>query len=352
MTPRRRFEFSFRKRYTGPSTSSSSISPTVPVLQSPMAFQALGSRTISEATLKQKNKLDRAPVRPSMFLEEKDDDENQIYPLKPGAPAEVKPTHLERKSMENESVLRPRTQHFEDLFTTRGPLSSPRSQVSHDSVIVVEVKINTRIKDDDMLASMITTQMARIFEKSEACMMTTIQQDACLYFANSNMPAYLMKVFALPYLIAPITNLRSTILIQVALEKIMSIASNHGVILFLPMPEENLATNGVTVMGQIANLERGTGLFRTISRTVSRKLKSGSAQSAPISVATTSSWTFSDKLSPVSVTESQSHESAASREGRTFKFKSKPRSTTKARSSVSSAAGEGGSQPGSSNNEQ
>ncbi|RAH46499.1 MIF domain protein [Aspergillus brunneoviolaceus CBS 621.78] len=300
MTPRRRrFEFSFRKRHSGPSTSSSSISPTVPVLQSPMAFQALGARTISEATLKQKNKLDRAPVRPSMFLEEKDDDEHAMYPIKPGVPADVKPTHLERKSIEGESVLRPKSQYFEEMFNIRGLVTSPRTQITHEAVTVVEVKINTRI-----------------LEKPEVFIMTTIQQGACVYFGNSNTPAYLMKVFALPFLIAPIMNLRSTILIQMELQKILNIAPNRGVILYIPMPEENLATNGVTVMGQLANLERGTGIFRTISRTVSRKLKSGSTQSAPISVATTSSWNFSDKKSPASMAEDQSHGSEASKEGK------------------------------------
>ncbi|RAH79848.1 hypothetical protein BO86DRAFT_435383 [Aspergillus japonicus CBS 114.51] len=346
MTPRRRrFEFSFRKRHSGPSTSSSSISPTIPVLQSPMAFQALGARTISEATLKQKNKLDRAPVRPSMFLEEKDDDEHPMYPIKPGAPADVKPTHLERKSIEGESVLRPKSQYFEEMFNIRGLVTSPRTQITHESVTVVEVKINTRVKDDDTLASTISSKMAQILEKPEVFIMTTIQQDACVYFGNSNTPAYLMKVFALPVLIAPIMNLRSTILIQIELQKILSIAPNRGIILYIPMPEENLATNGMTVMGQLANLERGTGIFRTISRTVSRKLKSGSTQSAPISVATTSSWNFSDKKSPASMTENQSHESEASKEGKKFKFKSRSRSTTKARSSLSSAVREDADQP-------
>ncbi|PYH49392.1 MIF domain protein, partial [Aspergillus saccharolyticus JOP 1030-1] len=288
MTPRRRrFEFSFRKRHGSPSTSSSSISPTVPVLQSPLAFQALGPRTISEATLKQKNKLDRAPVRPSMFLEEKDDDDNPMYPIKPGAPADVKSTHFERKIIEGESVLRPKSQYFEDIFNVRGLVTSAKTRITQDSVIVIEIKISTQVKDDDSLASIITTQMARIFEKSGIFIMTTVQQDACLYFGNSNSPAYLMKVFALPYLIAPITNLRSTILIQIALQKILNIEPSRGIILYIPIPEENLATNGATVMGQLVNMERSTGVFKTISR----KLKSGSAQSAPISVATTSSWT-------------------------------------------------------------
>ncbi|RAH60260.1 hypothetical protein BO85DRAFT_457130 [Aspergillus piperis CBS 112811] len=294
MTARRhRIDFSLRRRRNDLSnTSSGSISPPVPVLQSPVTFQAFASVDVSEATLKQKNKLERPPVRPSMFLEEKDDDEAPLSALTGGAPLDVKPAHVERKSVEERPMTRTKSQYFEDAFSTRGPLTSPRTQISQDSVVVVEIKVNTK--------------------KSETLMMTTIQEDACIQFGRVNLPAYLMKVFALPYLIAPITNLRSTILIQAALQEILHVAPNRGVILYIPIPEENFATNGVTMMGEIARLERsspdhGSGLFKTVSRTMSRRLKSTSSQSAPISVATTSSWACGGTQAP-----SQGKESLAS----------------------------------------
>ncbi|PWY95334.1 MIF domain protein [Aspergillus sclerotioniger CBS 115572] len=297
MTSRRhRIDFSLRRRRNNPSlTSSGSASPTVPVLQSPVTFQAFASVNVSETTLKQKNKLERAPVRPSMFLEEKDDDETSTPALAGGAPVDIRPAHVERKSVEEKPMTQTRSQYFEDAFSTRGPLTSPRSQISQDSVVVVEIKINTKVKELESLVSNISSHMARIFQKSETFMMTTIQEEACIHFGKSSLPAYLMKVFALPYLIAPITNLRSTILIQAALQEIIHVAPNRGVILYIPISEENFATNGVTMMGELARLERsspdhGPGLFRSISRTMSRRLKSSSSQSAPISVTTTSSW--------------------------------------------------------------
>ncbi|GLB08770.1 ADP-ribose 1''-phosphate phosphatase [Aspergillus tubingensis] len=307
MTARRhRIDFSLRRRRNDLSnTSSGSISPPVPVLQSPVTFQAFASVNVSEATLKQKNKLERAPVRPSMFLEEKDDDEAPISALTGGAPLDVKPAHVERKSVEEKPMTRTKSQYFEDAFSTRGPLTSPRTQISQDSVVVVEIKVNTKVqvKEMESLVSNISSHMARIFQKSETLMMTTIQEDACIQFGRVNLPAYLMKVFALPYLIAPITNLRSTILIQAALQEILHVAPNRGVILYIPIPEENFATNGVTMMGEIARLERsspdhGSGLFKTVSRTMSRRLKSTSSQSAPISVATTSSWACGGTQAP------------------------------------------------------
>ncbi|PYI07164.1 hypothetical protein BO78DRAFT_469442 [Aspergillus sclerotiicarbonarius CBS 121057] len=297
MTSRRhRIDFSLRRRRNDPSlTSSGSVSPTVPVLQSPVTFQAFATVNVSEATLKQKNKLERSPVRPSMFLEEKDDDETPVPALVGGAPVDVKSAHVERKSVEEKPMTRTKSQYFEDAFSTRGPLCSPRSQISQDSVVVVEIKINTKVKELESLVSNISSHMARIFQKSETLMMTTIQEEACIHFGRSSLPAYLMKVFALPYLIAPITNLRSTILIQAALQEIIHVAPSRGVILYIPISEENFATNGVTMMGELARLERsspdhGPGLFKNLSRTMSRRLKSSSSQSTPISVATTSSW--------------------------------------------------------------
>jgi hypothetical protein len=104
-----------------------------------------------------------------------------------------------------------------------------------------------------------------------------------------------MKVYALPYSIAPITNLRCTILIQSALRELLQIEPSRGVVLYLPVPEENLATNNVTYTGELPRHTRRTededpGILRNISRSLSRRLKSNSTHSAPLSEATTSSW--------------------------------------------------------------
>ena len=125
--------------------------------------------------------------------------------------------------------------------------------------------------------------------------MVTIQQNVCIRFGALKDPAYLLKVYTLPCLIASITNIRRTALIQSALRDLLQIEPYRGVVLYLPVPEENFATNGVTYMGDIARHERHSddddpGILRNISRGLSRRLKSNSAHSAPRSEATTSSW--------------------------------------------------------------
>ncbi|KAH1529276.1 hypothetical protein KXX25_001519 [Aspergillus fumigatus] len=252
-----RMDLSFlRRRHNYSTTSSTSLSPTVPVLQSPAMFQALTSKTVPEETLKQKNKFERAAIKPSMFFEDKEEDDTVAPDLKHGVSPGAQSVHVAHRSVDDEQSPQTKTRCFDELFNTRGPLISPRTRISNDSVVVIEIKTNSRITyDDSKLASDLTSRLAQIYQKPEAFMMVTIQQDACLYFGNSALPAYLMKVFALPYLIAPITNLRNTILIQAALQDLLHVAPSRGIVLYIPISEENFATNGVTMMGEIARLE-------------------------------------------------------------------------------------------------
>ncbi|KAL2853363.1 hypothetical protein BJY01DRAFT_259108 [Aspergillus pseudoustus] len=274
---RHRIDFSMiRRRKSLSSTSSSDLSPTVPVLESPISFQALTSQSISEATLKQ-NKLNRTPVKPSMFFEEKEEDEDGTVPnLTSGDPKDGRSARAAHKSGADERLLsRTKSHFFEDSFSTRSPWITPSARMCQESLVVIEIKMNTR--------------------RSESLMVVTIQQGSCLQFGALTLPAYTMKLFALPYLIAPITNLRSTILIQAALHEIIHIAPARGVIIYIPVAEENMATNSTTMMGEIARLEREThdrepGIFKSLSRSLSRRKKSSSGQSVPLSVATTSSW--------------------------------------------------------------
>ncbi|KAL4788556.1 hypothetical protein BJX76DRAFT_344704 [Aspergillus varians] len=291
---RHRIDFSLlRRRQNLSSTSSSSLSPTVPVLESPISFHALSSQHISEATLKQ-CKLNRAPVKPSMFFEDKEEDDDGSVPnLTSGDHKDGRtPRTAHKSSVEERPFAQPKSQFFEDSLRSRSPWVSSSAHIGQDSLVVIEIKLNI---------------------SSESFMVVTVQQIVSLRFGNSALPAYSMKIFALPYLIAPITNLRSTILIQAALQDILHISPARGVILYIPVPEENMATNSTTMMGEIARLERDThdrepGIFKSLSRSLSRRKKSSSGVSAPLSVATTSSWAAgsdTQEKKPVAASESE-----------------------------------------------
>jgi hypothetical protein len=119
-------------------------------------------------------------------------------------------------------------------------------------------------------------------------MLVTIDQNANILFCGTMGPAYLLKVSALSCLIGPLSNVRHTTLIQGFMRDTFGIAPEKGVVMFIPMSEENLATGGITAKDGIDLLgrgERSPSIFKSISRSMSRRLKSSSDQSAPLSLA-------------------------------------------------------------------
>lgn len=134
-----------RRRHNYSTTSSTSLSPTVPVLQSPAMFQALTSKTVPEETLKQKNKLERAAIKPSMFFEDKEEDDTVAPDLKHGVSPGAQSVHVAHRSADDEQSPQTKTRCFDELFNTRGPLISPRTRISNDSVVVIEIKTNSRV---------------------------------------------------------------------------------------------------------------------------------------------------------------------------------------------------------------
>lgn len=120
-------------------------------------------------------------------------------------------------------------------------------------------------------------------------MLVTIDQNADLLFGNTSGSAYLLKITALSSLIRPLTNLRNTGLIQSTVQEMFGIAPDKGVVIYTPASEDNLATNGTTARSEIDRLERidsgnNSSIFKSISRSMSRRMKSSSGNSAPISL--------------------------------------------------------------------
>lgn len=149
--------------------------------------------------------------------------------------------------------------------------------------------------DEFQLVSDLSLRLAQIYQRPENSILVTVEQNTCLLFGSSPAPAYLLTVSAIAFLFAPVTNLRNTILIQSAMQEILRIPPSRGVVRYMPLAEENFATNGTTVLGEIEKLERNSqdeypGVLKSISRSMSRRrIKSSSIQSSPISMRTAAS---------------------------------------------------------------
>ncbi|KAJ5259233.1 Tautomerase [Penicillium angulare] len=191
------------------------------------------------------------------------------------------------------AIIKKKTQYYRDAFATRSSHNSPQERVTQDSVVVVELKTNYKPKNQQQkLVSDLILRLAEIYQRPESCIMLTIEQDAGVFFGSTSERSYLIKVYALPSFVAPLTNLRNTNLIQVAMVELLDIPISRGVIVYIPVPDENFATNGVTARGEISRLEQrdeedSPGIIESISRSMSRRLKTSSGNSVPISLPST-----------------------------------------------------------------
>ena len=86
--------------------------------------------------------------------------------------------------------------------------------------------------------------------------MITVNHSACLLLGGSFEPTYILTINALPVQLQPTTNKRNAALIQNFMAESIGVMPDRGIIKFVPIPEESLAMNGMTILGEIERLER------------------------------------------------------------------------------------------------
>jgi hypothetical protein len=105
-----------------------------------------------------------------------------------------------------------------------------------------------------------------------------------MFYGASFDPAYTLSITALPSQVQPVTNKRNASLLAKAMEEGLGVAPDRGLIKFVAIPEENLATAGKTIAGEIEELEKESGeasslLNRSISKASNKNKKSQSVRS-------------------------------------------------------------------------
>jgi hypothetical protein len=101
--------------------------------------------------------------------------------------------------------------------------------------------------------------------------MITVTHSACLMMGGSFEPAYILTITAIPSEVQPVTNKRNSYLMQHFIADTLHVPSNRGVVRFLEIAEERLATNGSTIAGDIERLEINSGVNRSATNKSSRK---------------------------------------------------------------------------------
>lgn len=88
-----------------------------------------------------------------------------------------------------------------------------------------------------------------------------------------------MTITALPSQVQPVTNKRNATLLQKGMEEALGVPSSRGIIRFVAVAEENLATNGKTVLGEIEELQKEAGEPVRLGRETSKSTKRKSMRS-------------------------------------------------------------------------
>lgn len=133
-----------RHRQAFSPASSASLSPTELMPAQPISFQALTSRLIApDVNERPKKKQGTTLMIPSM-LENDDDDEPAPNAVRVSS-EEDKPDNAEQTNVAAGQGNRALPQYYDDVFNSRGPLNSPGVTSVHESIVVVEIKTNTKV---------------------------------------------------------------------------------------------------------------------------------------------------------------------------------------------------------------
>ncbi|ESZ93718.1 hypothetical protein SBOR_5903 [Sclerotinia borealis F-4128] len=157
-----------------------------------------------------------------------------------GTPGDITKSNMP-KSPEQKQLAKKRSQYYGDAFAYREPASSARE----------------RMREEHTLLTSLSNILSTRYQRPESSIFVTLKHSACFIVAGTFEPAYIMTITALPSQMQPVTNKRNTSLLQNYMATTeLYVEPERGIIKFVPLAEENFATNGRTVAGEIEELER------------------------------------------------------------------------------------------------
>ncbi|KAF3050030.1 hypothetical protein E8E11_003798 [Didymella keratinophila] len=198
---------------------------------------------------------------------------------------------------------RQRAQYYEEQFSYKeGITSNARDRVTKDAPIVAELRTNVIIKDEYTLVTDLSHHLSTRYQKPETSIMITVNHSACLLLGGSFEPTYILTINALPVQLQPTLNKRNAAMIQAFMTESIGVPMDRGIVKFLPIQEEAFAMNGVTILGEIENLERTqaeeTGMRRNMTKSSRRSGVSKAKSSITLSRKTSKANTKGRTVTP------------------------------------------------------
>lgn len=113
-----------------------------------------------------------------------------------------------------------------------------------------------QINDEYTFLNDLAQHISQRYRRPISSILITLDHSICLMLAGSFESAYTLTVNALPSQLLPTTNKRNAALIQGFMRTSLGVDADRGVIKFVGIPEDCLATNGTTILGQVERLQK------------------------------------------------------------------------------------------------
>lgn len=117
--------------------------------------------------------------------------------------------------------------------------------------------------------------LALRYNRPLASVAVTLHHSACMLFQNSVDPAYMLTVVAIPPLIQPTLNRRTTILAQKLMEDVLGVPGSRGLVRFVAAAEDAYGIAGNTYAGKMDDLLDEMGRQRELQTTKKVSVCSG-----------------------------------------------------------------------------
>lgn len=135
-----------------------------------------------------------------------------------------------------------------------------------------------QVKDEFALVTGLSHHLSICHQTAEEPITIDLHHSACVLLGGSFEPAYIMTVTALPTQLKPTTNNHNAALLQTFMAKALNVLPERGIIRFVPILAEHLASNGKTIQGELERLQRedtigaGRNTQQVASKKASRRL--------------------------------------------------------------------------------
>ncbi|KAL8671759.1 MAG: hypothetical protein Q9168_003754 [Polycauliona sp. 1 TL-2023] len=213
-----------------------------------------------------------------------------------GSPGDAALIAMVNKDRTSTDLSRRKSQFYSEVFAYREPNLSARDRVHRYSVITAEVKTNVIVKDEYIFLQELSQHLSQRYQRPVSSIFITLNHSECLLYAGTFDSAYIMTITALPSQIQPTTNKRNAVMMQTFMGEALGVTQERGVIRFVAIAEEYLATNGNTVLGEIENMSKEAGeenptaarRLSTTTRRISRRSSKAEKLQMPTTRPTTS----------------------------------------------------------------